>query len=460
MIMRRKSTRWHAQSVLSLACLGLIFLTYVILDFRRISKGHFGDFRHFYYASRALPEGMDLYRSGTQGYLYPPFIALFYVPVAGLPYAWAARVMLLINAAMGLAAVLLIAHEFAKRFDVSDIGRLVYVAALAGVLLDLDKVRSELQMFQTNTLMLLMFALSLRWLDRRPWLAGVPLGVIMNIKYLSLPIFPWLIIRRRYRSAAGMAAATVAFALLPAAVSGWRQNLHNLATAFGGLLHMLGIGGAVEQANVDPITSWFSISLTSAMARLTVLGPTMRMAAGYTALLLLIVLGVVVLIYRRENLPLLRWPSHEAQRRDQPWRAMIAVEFSSIVALTLCFSPQTNMRHLFLCLLLTIPAVLLIASPHGGISRISLAIAMILMMLGFILPPGDQIHTGRRWLVLWSGIGGPSWCLLIAPLSFLSAGANRRMDRKNVKAGLWKALENKEIFIENLNLPAASKSAG
>lgn len=401
----------------------LIFLTYVIIDLHRINKNHFGDFRHFYYAARAILDDADLYTSGTHGYLYPPFVAFLYTPVARLPYAWAARVMLVVNAAMGLGAALLIAGEFAERFDVADPGQITYFAALAGVLLDLDKVRGGLQMFQTNALMLLMFALSVRWLDHRAWLAGGPLGVIMNIKYLSLPLLPWLIIRRRYRTAAGMVAGTVIFAMLPALISGWHQNLHNLGVAYGGLLHMVGIGGIAEQANVDPITAWFSISLTSAMARLTIFDPTMTKAVVYIAIVALIVMAVIVLIYRRDNLPLLQWPPLSVQRTAQPWRALIGIEFTSIVIATLCFSPQTNMRHLFLCLLLTIPAVLLIASPHGGQSRASLAIAMIFMLLGFILPPGDQVHTGRRWLVLWIGVGGPCWCLLVALLAFVSAGA-------------------------------------
>ena len=144
--------------------------------------------------------------------------------------------------------------------------------ALLAVVADVDKVHNELQMFQTNALQLALFALSLYWLDRRPRWAGVPLGMILNIKYLSLATVPWLLLRRRWATAASTLASGLAFALLPAVVCGWKKNLHYLSVAYGGLATMVGAGqgtaGATEQANVEDITNFLSCSLTSAMARM------------------------------------------------------------------------------------------------------------------------------------------------------------------------------------------------
>jgi hypothetical protein len=183
----------------------LLFLGYFLQVLHRTRSGpgggHFGDFRHFYFASRALLDHTDLYTSGDQGYLYPPLIAMLYTPVARLAMDHAARVILLVNVTMAFFGVLLAAREYSDRFDVPQTVRFVCGAALLGSLLNIDKIHMEFQMFQTNALMFLMFVLALRWLDRRPIVAGLPLGVIFNIKYLSLAMLPWLIVRRRWKTA-------------------------------------------------------------------------------------------------------------------------------------------------------------------------------------------------------------------------------------------------------------------
>jgi Glycosyltransferase family 87 len=409
--------------------LGLILLIFAGLFgqvmFRTLkahdTTGHFGDFRHFYYAARAFLDHTDLYTSGDRGYLYPPLIAMLYSPIARLDYVVAGRIILFFNTAMACAGVLLVAPEYCKRFDAPTRREFVYAVALLGTLLNFDKIHMDLQMFQTNALMFLMFALSLRWLDRHPILAGFPLGVIFNIKYLSLAMLPWLIIRRRWGTAVGFIIAAVGFALLPAVVSGWNENLRDLQVAFGGLLHMVGIGHAVgsvtEQANVEDITAWFSCSLSSAMARMTLFGVPMRVALICAGMIALITLGVVILLYRRESIPLFSWPKRKTQI-DQPWRAVISLEFSALVAASLCFSPQTNTKHLLLALLVTIPAAVLILNRRPGVPRYVVVVGMVIQFFGFILPVNDEHGTQA----LWIGTGGPAWCLLIGLLTVLSVG--------------------------------------
>jgi hypothetical protein len=140
---------------------------------------------------------------------------------------------------------------------------------------------------------------------------------------------------------------------------------------------------------------------------------------------------IVIWMYRRKNLPVFLWPRATGQQR-QPWRGMIAVEFVSIVAATLCFSPQTNTRHLMLALLLTIPLSALIIS---GRSRISAIIAALLIGLGFIFPPGGQAPASHHLALLWFGIGGQCWCLLLAMLILVRTGLEQASNSRHPNPG-------------------------
>lgn len=351
----------------------------------RPASNHFGDFRHFYYAARAMLDHTDLYTSGTGGYLYPPLIAFVYTPVAWLfppstgasfPPRGAALVMLAANTLSDIAGALIVARAFVERFGIStNLARVVAGAALLGVLLNVDKVHLELQMFQTNALMFFLFALSLSFLDRHPLLAGLPLGFILNIKYLSLAMLPWLILRRRWGTLTSFVFSAIGFALLPGVISGWRGNLHDLSIAYGGLLHMVGVGAGTdnagaEQANVEDIRAWFSCSITSAMARLTLthLGISLKTSLAIAGAIALATLGAVAVLYRRYQIPLWIWPAPAAQR-GEPWAGVLGLEFSALVVATLCFSPQTNTRHLLLALLVTIPGAVLVLAGRRGVPR-------------------------------------------------------------------------------------------
>jgi hypothetical protein len=380
------------------------------------------------------PEGD--FRAGTGGYLYPPLIAFLYTPVARLDYRVAQRVVLVVNMLCIAGGLFVITRVFLERLAVpaeagtpAGIFALLMPVAALGLLMDVDKVRLELQMFQTNALMFLMFALSLKWIDRRPVLAGVPLGVILNIKYLSLAMLPWLLIRRRWSTAVSMILSTGAFALLPALVTGWKANLHNLSVASGGLATMVGAGsgttGPQEQANVEDIRAWFSISITSAMARMADLfGSTLAVGLAFAAGTALVCLGVAVWLYRRNGVPLLQWPPPAGQR-SAPFDTAVGLEFTALIAATLCFSPQTNTRHLLLALFVTVPAAVLILTARPPRARLVVGIAIAFMFFCFVFPPGNRFTLAHHLSELWFGVGALSWGLLVALFTVISVGLSQ-----------------------------------
>jgi hypothetical protein len=438
----------RTRRLLGIVLWGVLGVTFLILIFqinRRISSGHSGDFRHFYFAAGALLDHRDLYglvplnvveralgrpagpvekawyTTDTDRYLYPPLIALLYTPIARLKFETAQRIILIVNVTFILTGIVLISRLFVDRFALKTSECLIAGAALIGTVLNLDKVHVELQMFQTNSLMFFLFALSLWLMDRKPILAGVPLGLIFNIKYLSLGLLPWLLIRRRWGTAGAYAISVVGFALLPALVSGWGDNLKNLQVAYGGLLHMLGVSqGTAEQANVDDIRDFLSCSITSAMARTTARGESLVLPMIYAAAVAIGSMCVVIWLYLQKRVAVFVWPSADGQIQ-QPWKAMIGVEFVSIIAATLCFSPQTNTRHLMLALLLTIPVSALILGARSGVSRIAVIVAAVLIGIGFIFPPGGQAPESHQLALWWFGIGGQCWCLLVAMILLVYA---------------------------------------
>jgi hypothetical protein len=412
-----------------LAALLAIFGYLLIRINVRISDGHSGDFRHFYWAADAMLRHKDLFSSGTKGYLYPPLIAFLYTPVVPLGFVAAQRVMLIVNTLLTIGGILLVTSEFIDRFEAPKTWAVFFGVAFLGALMNVDKIRTELQMFQTNATMFFMFALSLRLLDRRPWLAGAPLGFIFNIKYLSIGMLPWLLIRRRWGTAVSCVVSTVFFAILPTVISGWGSNNAALATSYGGLLKMVGIHTVgAEQANVEDIKDLLSCSITSAMARTPLNGGSEKIGLALAAVVAFASLAVVVWLYLRNKMPLFLWPSAIAQR-VQPWKAVIGLEFVTIVAITLVFSPQTNTRHLLLVLLITIPAAVMLISPCRGMSRTSLILAMAILFVGFIFPFGNKFpHLS----MLWFGVGGQCWCLLLAVFTLMSVGLNRAMRTKAI----------------------------
>ena len=119
-------------------------------------------------------------------------------------------------------------------------------------------------------------------------------------------------------------------------------------------------------------------------------------------------------IYRRAGLPLLRWPAR-LQQQQQPWRALIALEWALLIAVALAFSPQTNTRHfLMLTLLAALAAVALVALRRKTAWRVVLA-GTGLLYAGLTLPPGNYENAAMDLnKVAWQFIGGPSWLILVS----------------------------------------------
>lgn len=386
-----------------------LLLGYLYLNaLSRIPTGGTGDWGHFYHAARAMNEGQDIYASWQQGYVYPPLLAFLYEPFALLPEQAAATILLVVNILLLSAAAMLGARELARRLgtapDCAAAG-----LALAALLLTEDKVRGELQMWQTNSLMLFVLTLALCLVDRWPALAGAALGLAFNIKYLPVVALPYLLLRRRFVAAGAFVASAVGFALLPAIRTGWQVNLDYLAVAYRGLFRMVGIATEGPAANIETIDNGLSVSITSACARVLPAGLALA-AAGAVALIVLFWAGR---LYRRHNMAFWYRPDGLAENGNEPARrAIVGLEWVGLWVMALVFSPQTNTRHLCMLLLANTTAVVLLFQGRDGtrVPRWPLALGTLMLAVALTFPPGGQEVP---WLEgPWHHLGGPTWAAL------------------------------------------------
>jgi len=127
---------------------------------------------------------------------------------------------------------------------------------------------------------------------------------------------------------------------------------------------------------------------------------------------------VVALFYRINHLPMWFWPACKRQS-VQPFRALVAMEWVGIVALSIVFSPDTNARHLVLAAFVNLLGASLLLLPRREISRLPVAVGLTMIIVAFTGPFAKQLrHMGFNHYVY----SIPCWFLLIGYLAVLWSG--------------------------------------
>ncbi|MFO0491065.1 MAG: glycosyltransferase 87 family protein, partial [bacterium] len=115
----------------------------------------FRDFYEFYSGAEALVRGTDLYKAGELGYIYPPLLAVLMTPLVSLGIQVAGVVWLCNRLALLVLILVLGADEMIRRFNLRR-DAMTFAAFVLGVMLLLaDKLRAEMNMGQSNLLMVL-----------------------------------------------------------------------------------------------------------------------------------------------------------------------------------------------------------------------------------------------------------------------------------------------------------------
>jgi hypothetical protein len=383
-----------------------------------------GDFEHFYYAARAMMLGEDIYASHTRGYIYPPLLAMMLRPLAGLELRPAQLAWAGLNLAMVAATVILALRVAVRRLGVPRERLTVLGVTAVGLVLAFEPVRQEIEEGQTDTIVALCLIGALASLDRRPWLAGVLIGLGANVKYQALVVLPYLLIRRRWTAAGATAASTAVFALVPAIVVGWRTNLEYLRVAFGGVAKLLGVppDPTAVIVKTHDIRWEKSISITSGLAKTLGVDTPDRVVLALAGAVALLTLAAAWWIYKRRGggVPLFAGRFGAAEARGVPSR-VVPLEWAGLLVAVLAFGPQTLIRHMYILLPMFVWAAAILLVPRRGVARTALAAGVMLLIAGMLLPPGN-VKSFEPALNAWRSLGGTGWCLVLMYLSLLWTG--------------------------------------
>jgi hypothetical protein len=308
-----------------------------------------------------------------------------------------------IDALILLAGVVVFSHELTKRLRDQADWKVIWTAAAFGLLMLIDKVMAQFKLQQTDGIMLLAMGLALRWMDSRPVLAGIILGIAGNIKYLSLIALPWFIVRRRWKAAAGTVFGFIVCLFIPATTRGWDRNLADLRVAFAGLVEAFGVNVEhLPRASSHPITWERSVSITSTMFRAAeALAMSNLAAIAATGIIAFLCVLIVWSAYRTHHISFLNLPKHA--------HGLIALEWVGLLIASLTFGPQTTARHmiqlvpLFMLAWIVYPVV-------KPMWRRFVIVGCILLTLVMVLPPGGKQYEAL--LTTWRAVGMVSWVTL------------------------------------------------
>ena len=407
------------------ALLGLMCLFQALnfLDFADM------DFRIYYDASMALRTGQDMFAAWNPDspltYIYPPLLAILFMPLTLLPVEVAAAVWTVISMILLTGCLWIGARDVMARFDGAQDVATLPVIILIATLLSVPRIKAEIDQGQVDYLVLLGIIGSLALLRKHPLLAGVVLGLVANIKYQTVIYVPLIVIRGWWSTLLGFILGSVGVALSGALVLGWDVNLAYLTESFSSLVLLFG-GEAPADGGplVFPLEWVESVSLSSTFARwsnaLELSSSMTYLMVGVSAMFCLVIGWSIYLL---NGVPLLLGRGGERGRISARFQGLIALEWTGLLVAVLAFAPQTKMRHLAILILVMILVAQFLVVKRDGHSRLPLFVATLLCSLAMVLPLQTESETFRMGpREVWRANGGVILSILILYFMTLWSG--------------------------------------
>lgn len=222
--------------------LGLLFAVacaiLAAVAFAPVVFGHGGgkDYPLWYRIGRRVLKGDDLYAPHgghpAFAFLYPPVAALLLAPFSLMGPVGSRLAIVLVNIASWWAAI-----RLADRLSGMPGPRPWWVVALPSAI-SLPFIWDMFDLGQPNLMLLAMMLAGLALLQgKREWSAGAMFAAATALKAFPVAVLPYLIWRRRWRAAIGMATFTAVFLVLaPAPFRGFERNLAELGTWANGMV--------------------------------------------------------------------------------------------------------------------------------------------------------------------------------------------------------------------------------
>lgn len=228
-------------------------LAFGIVTARRAAKGS-NDFDTFYYAGDSVIHGKGIYYTGEYyqtdrthaPFLYPPFAAILFAPLVFLPLILSAFVWHILCAALFIVALRLCLNlsglqlgEIANHSDWKN-----YTGWGIGLVFLLSLLIDNLAMAQVNLCVLSIALTGLCLIKKNKKIeGGAIIASAVALKVTPVIFIAYFLIKRSWKSLAGsLVGSVIFFALIPAVVLGWNQNI---------LLHRQWLGKSFKPALIE-----------------------------------------------------------------------------------------------------------------------------------------------------------------------------------------------------------------
>jgi hypothetical protein len=219
--------------ILFLVC--CVLLTLDVLGPEIWGHGKTKDYPLWFYAGQRVLQGRDLYPDDPGVYfqfIYPPLPAV----LLAIP-AWFGKIPLYLCLCLLNAVAWWTTGQFSNAMTGSGRRPGLFLFALPGML----TVSFVFDMFDLGQPNLVLLALMLYgfWLlqHARPWMAGSMFALATAIKVFPVAVFPYLIWRRQWRTAASMLVFIGIFLfVVPAPVRGFDHNVTELKNWYQGMI--------------------------------------------------------------------------------------------------------------------------------------------------------------------------------------------------------------------------------
>lgn len=414
---RQRRLLWIGRSVVvGFACFCAVYYGALFL------RGKYQDWYHLYHAMQAVMQGTNPYEAGIKCYLYPPMFAVVFSPLGLLREGVSGFVFACVSASLLACALMWMARETCRLLGLAVEPWRVWAVAAVGLLFNVDKLRGVIYSGQSDHVILALLAGAFVTVRRWPFVAGVLLGLSAVIKFQTVAFLAYFAVRRRWRECAGMLTGIAAGLLAGVPVFGWSTNWQYVATSFRGVASLVGKAQAgVDAPDVNPITWWASVSIPSAVARMTGYPANTWLLAVIVVACAAACVGVVAWLYRRAGCTLFVGRGGASERDADVSRGVLTcIEWSGVIVALVVFSPQAVGRHFSLLVFPMVFAAALLLHPRLGTPRWMVVTAVCIYFAGLTLPPGGMMFD--KALEAWKHMGGASWCALIAYFLLVAAG--------------------------------------
>jgi hypothetical protein len=204
------------------------------------SKLATGDMESYLHAAQSILDGQDIYatpsrplESGGLYYIYPPLLAVLFVPLALLPVS----VAIILWSVLNVLLLGWVVREFYEAMTGTPLWALKFqerwIIVFFALLPPSRFLLHHLFYGQANILMMALAVLGLKQLKQTNTVRGsLAIGLSIAIKVMTYPFAFWFLLRKNVKAVAGIVVGAAIGLLLPALVLGFGTNWNYLTYWF------------------------------------------------------------------------------------------------------------------------------------------------------------------------------------------------------------------------------------